>query len=253
MPAPIIRADYSVNQLAVHLGLAPWQMRLGREHGLLPEPDRDGERWSAALAAELEGGQVIARFGTEPPIGAGRAATRLAGRVGIDVERPDIAVLAAHGELRVISAFRGHPVYLLRDLDALDPDAVRAVVSTRKGPLADTVDAAGAAAILDWPRRAFDRIALSRSLPMDRLGRYMLADVRALKADELLARQVSEEKHRLAAAKRHRQEAKCEDAIRGWILRCTAYVDRVAEDPPDTAALSRALRTLTAARRTEPG
>lgn len=252
MPAPITRDDYSVHQLADHLGLARWQMRLGREHRLLPEPDREGERWSAELAAELDGRRVIAQFGTEPPIGSARAATRLAARVGIDVDRPDIAVLVAHGELRVISTFRGYPVYLLRDLDRLDPDAVRAVVSARKGPLLDTVDASGAAAILDWPRKTFDRIALARSLPMDRLGRYALRDVHALKADELLARQVGEEKHRLAAAKRRQAEAKFEDTVRAWLLRCTAYVDRVAEDPPDAAALSRALRALTAARRTEP-
>lgn len=250
MPAQITRGHYGAHQFAGHLGLARWQMRVGLEHGILPEPDLDGERWSARLAGEVKGRgeQVIARFGDEPPVGSTRAAARLAARVGLDVERRDVEVLVAQGDLDVISSFRGHPVYLLRDLDRLDPGSVRAVVSARKGPLIDTVDPGGAATILNWPRRTFDRIAGERELATDRLGRYALADVQALGADEALVRQVAEEKRDMALTKTRRSEAGIEDVLRGWLLRCSAYLDRDADVPPDITSLSRAVRALIAVR-----
>ncbi|GAA4395245.1 hypothetical protein GCM10023088_76720 [Actinomadura verrucosospora] len=244
------RTDHSANQLATLLGLARWQMRLGLEHGLLPEPDLEGDRWSAALAEGARGRseEIVARFGDEPPIGSAKAAARLASRVGLDVERGDVEVLVAQGDLDVISTFRGFPVYLLRDLDRLDPDSVRRVVATRKGPLTDTVDAGGAATILGWHRRTFDRIAVERGLETDRLGRYPLSDVRALSADEDLTRQVEEEQRNLVLARTRRSEARVEDVIRAWILRCSAFLDGDADQPPDTAPVGRALRSLTTIR-----
>lgn len=244
------RADHSANQLATLLGLARWQMRLGLEHGLLPQPDLERDRWSAALAEGARGRseEIVARFGDEPPIGSAKAAARLASRVGLDVERGDVEVLVAQGDLDVISTFRGFPVYLLRDLDRLDPDSVRRVVATRKGPLTDTVDAGGAATILGWHRRTFDRIAVERGLETDRLGRYALSDVRALSADEDLTRQVEEEQRNLALARTRRSEARVEDVIRAWILRCSAFLDGDADQPPDTAPVGRALRSLTTIR-----
>ncbi|TYB40059.1 hypothetical protein [Actinomadura chibensis] len=249
MPVQIVRDQYGAHQFAGHLGITRWQLRVGLEHGILPRPDLDGERWSAALADECRGRgrgeQVIAAFGEIPPIGSTKAAIWLAERVGLDVERRDVEVLAAQGELNVISTFRGHPVYLLKDLDRLDPASVRSVVAARKGPLMETVDAGGAATILGWPRRTFDRIAGERDLPIDRLGRYALADVQALAADDELMRGADEEKRRLALTRTRRSEIRVEDVVRGWILRCSAYLDGDAEEPPDTGSLNRALRNLT--------
>ncbi|SNS67425.1 hypothetical protein [Actinomadura mexicana] len=244
------RADHSAYQLALLLGLARWQLRLGLEHGLLPKPDLEGGRWSAALAEGARGRceEIIARFGDEPPIGSARAAARLASRVGLDVERGDVEVLVTQGGLDVISTFRGFPVYLLRDLDGLDPDSVRRVVTARKGPLADTVDAGGAATILGWPRKTFDRIASERGVAADRLGRYALSAVQALSADEHLNRRVGEEQRTMTLARTRRSESRVEDVVRAWILRCSAFVDRDAGQPPDTAALGRALRSLTTIR-----
>lgn len=250
MPAQTIHGGHGFNQFARQLGLARWQLRVAREHGLLPEPDIDGERWSAELADEYagRGPQVIETFGNEPPIGSARAAARLAARVGLDVERRDIEVLVARGELDVLSRFRGHPVYLLRDLDRLEADSIREVVSARKGPLMETVDAAGAAMILDWPRKTFDRIAAERRLGADQLGRYSLADVHILRADSELARQILGEKRHLALTKIRRAETKIEDVVRGWLLRCTAYIDRDTDQPPDAAAVGRAIRALAVTR-----
>ena len=250
MPARIARDDYGAHQFAGHLGLTRWQMRVGMEHGILPGPDVDGERWSATLAEQSasRGAEVIARFGDAPPIGSAKAADRLAMRMGLDVERRDIEMLVTNGDLKVISNFRGYPVYLLHDLDQLGPEAVRSVVAARKGPLMETVDSGGAAAILGWPRRTFDRVAGERELPTDRLGRYALTDVRALGADESLMRQVAEEKRATALARTRRSETKVEDVVRGWMLRCSAYLDRDAEQPPEIGSLSRAIRGLTALR-----
>ncbi|URN01925.1 hypothetical protein LUW76_47335 [Actinomadura madurae] len=247
MPEPIARVNYGAHQFAAHLGLTRWQLRVGLEHEILPGPDLAGERWSAGLAdqARERVEEVLTRFGTEPPVGSGRAAARLAARVGLDVERRDIEVLVAQGDLDVISSFRGFPVYLLRDLDRLDPDSVRQVVRARKGPLTDTVDAAGAVMILGWPRRIFDRIAIERDLAIDRLSRYTLADIHALQADEILAHQVAEEKRHLTLARTRRSETHIEDVIRAWVLRCSAYVDHEADQPPDLAPLTRAIRSLT--------
>jgi hypothetical protein len=246
MPEQITRDHYGARQFAIHLGLARWQMRVGREHGMLPEPDLDGERWSSQLAAECrsQGRHVIARFGDDPPIGSARAAARLAARMGLDVDRRDVEVLVARGDLNVVSSFRGHPVYLLRDLDRLDPDAVRAVVSARKGPLTDTVDAGGAALILACPRKTFGRIATERNLATDRLGRYSLADVHALAMDKQLMRQVAEEKREISLNRIRRSETRTEDVMRGWMLRCSAYLDRETDQPPDLTTLSRAIRRL---------
>ncbi|MFA1551262.1 hypothetical protein [Actinomadura chokoriensis] len=246
MPAQINRTEYGAHQFADHLGLTRWQLRVGLEHGILPGPDLDGDRWSADLAEDAReaGEEVVARFGDEPPIGSARAADRLAARVTLDVERRDIEVLVAQGALNVVSTFRGHPVYLMRDLDRLDPEAVRMVVSTRKGPLTDTVDAGGAATILGCPRRMFDRIAGERELVPDRLGRYALPDVQALRRDERLAREIAEEKRHLALERTRRSEAAVEDVIRAWILRCSAYLDGDADQQPDIGPLSRALRSL---------
>ncbi|TDD70593.1 hypothetical protein E1293_34625 [Actinomadura darangshiensis] len=250
MPENTIRAAYGANQFAGLLALTRWQLRIGLEHGLLPGPDLDGDRWSAALAEDAQGcgNEVITRFGGDPPVGSARAASRLASRVGLDVERPDIEVLVAKGDLNVISSFRGHPVYLLRDLDRLDLDSVRQVVTARKGPLTDTVDSGGAATILGWPRKTFDRIASERGLTADRLSRYALSDIRALQADANLAYRIAEEKRRLSLARTRRTETHLEDVIRAWVLRCSAYLDRDADEPPETAALGRALRTLTTIR-----
>ncbi|MFD0903224.1 hypothetical protein [Actinomadura sediminis] len=243
-------AHYGTHQFARYLGISRWQMRVGREHGLLPEPDLDGERWSSGLAEKCKdhGERIVAAFGAEPPIGSTRAAARLAARVRLDVERRDVEVLAARGDLAVISSFRGHPVYLLRDLDALDAAAVRDVVAARKGPLLDSVDAGGAATLLDWPRKTFDRVAEERGLERDRLGRFALRDVRALADDAELARRVRAEKRDLALARSRSAEARIEDAARTWLARCTAYLDRAGEEPPDTAVLRRALRALRKAR-----
>ncbi|GAA2412905.1 hypothetical protein GCM10010191_23130 [Actinomadura vinacea] len=244
-----LRADLGSRQLATRLELAGWQLRLAREHGLIPEPDVDG-RWSAELAERClpRKPQIVAAFGDEPPVGAVKAAGHLASRVNLDVERADVEMLVARGELTVIGRYQQHPVYLVRDLEALDPQRVTEIVAARKGPLLDRVEARGAALILGCPKSLFDRFAAERALPTDQLGRYALADVRALAADGDLTARVEEDQRERAIAQARRHEERHEDTLRNWMLHCTAYLDRASDDPPDPAIIGRTLRSLTTAR-----
>jgi hypothetical protein len=243
------RAGVGVQRLASRLGLAAWQLRLAREHGLIPEPDLDG-RWSADLAGQCQArsAQIVAAFGDEPPVGA--AAARLALRLRLDVEKADIEVLVARGELTMVGRFQRNPIYLLGDLDALDAGSVAEVVAARKGPLLDRVDAKGAALVLGWPKAIFARVAAERALPADQLGRYALADVRGLADDGDLTARVHAEERDQALNRARRTEERHEDALRSWMLRCTAYLDRTTEDPPDATTATRALKGITAARST---
>ncbi|GLW63392.1 hypothetical protein Arub01_16360 [Actinomadura rubrobrunea] len=244
------RTDYGFRQFAALLGVTAWQLRLAQEHDLLPGPDLEGRRWSAELADRYadSGPRIVAAFGEDPPVGAAKAAARLALRVGLDVERADIEVLVARGDLTVISRFQGNPVYMLRDLDALDPDTIASVVAARKGPLFDSVDARGAATILDWPKGVFERIAAERRLPTDQLGRYSIDQVRALAADDEIADRVRRERDRTARLRARRTRERCENTLRDWLLRCNAYLDGAVTEPPKVAEAGRALRALAAAR-----
>jgi hypothetical protein len=243
------RADTGFQQLASRLGVATWQLRLAREHGLIPEPDGNG-RWSADLARQCEGrvAQIVAAFGDMPPVGAGKAAARLALRLRLDVEKADIEVLVARGELTPVGRFQRNPIYLLRDLDALEPGNVAEVVAARKGPLLDRVDVKGAALVLGWSKGIFARVADERALPADQLRRYALADVRALAEDGDLTSRIRAEQRDQALTRARRTEERHEDALRSWMMRCTAYLDRTTEDPPDASIATRALKGVTAAR-----
>ena len=246
-----LRSELSLRQLEARLGLAGWQVRLAREHGLLPEPDRDG-RWSARLAERCreQTSTIIDTFGTEPPIGAGKAAMLLAARVRLDVERADVEVLVAQGALDVVSRFQQYPVYLVTDVMALDAERVAAVVAARKGPLLERVEAKGAAHILGWPKRVFDRIAAERGLRTDQLSRYALDDVRALADDADLAARIHAERREQALARARRNEQRHAQALRDLLAHCHAYLDQTTATPPDPATVARTLRALRAARAT---
>ncbi|MEV4253360.1 hypothetical protein AB0J52_09330 [Spirillospora sp. NPDC049652] len=243
-------AAISDRLLASRLRLTAWQLRLAREHGMLPEPDLPEGRWSAEVADRCaeRAEAVRAAFGEEAPIGAERAAVRLAARVRMDVERADVEVLATQDALEVIGRYRDHPLYLLRDLDALAPATVIKVVRARKGPLAESVDPRGAARLLHWPRSAFERVAAERSLAVDRLGRFALADVQALADDEDLKKRVAKERRHAALLKAEHEEERCKENLRDWLDACTAFLEHETPEPPPTPALRRAIQALISAR-----
>jgi hypothetical protein len=242
--------DYGFAQLAAKLDLARWQLRLAQERGLVPPPDLEGGRWSAAVAAETAGraAQIRAALGEDPPVGAVKAAERLAVRVGLDVEPADIEVLVISGELAMADRYQSRPLYDPHDIDALDTGRVTEVVAARKGPRFETVNARGAAMLLGWPKDVFSRIAGQRGLPTDQLGRYALADVKALADDRDLLATIAEQQRIVALETGQREQARAEQMIRRWLRDCADYLARTADDPPDPAEISRAVRALTTAR-----
>ncbi|MFC5182374.1 hypothetical protein [Actinomadura harenae] len=249
-PTDTTRDGLSDRGLTARLELARWQLRLGREHGMLPNPDLPGDLWSPEAVADCTErvGAVKAAFGADPPIGAERAAVRLAARVRMDVERADVEVLVARDALEVVSTYRDYPLYLLRDLDALAPATVIKVVRARKGPLVESVDPRGAARILAWPRNTFDDVAAERDLPVDRLGRYALTDIQALADDTDLKRRVEQSRRHAALLKAKREEEQREESVRLWLDACTAYLDRRTAEPPPILTLRRAMKSLVTAR-----
>lgn len=250
MNEPKTRPDYGFVQLAAELGLARWQLRVARERGLVPPPDLEGGRWSAAVVAEAAGRaeRIRATLGEDPPVGAVKAAERLAVRIGLDVEPADVEVLVLSGELAMADRYQGRPLYDPHDIDVLDAGRVAEVVAARKGPRFETVDARGAALLLGWPKEVFSRIAGQRGLPTDQLGRYALADVRALADDQDLLTAITEQRRIVALETGRREQARAEQVIRRWLRDCADYLAHATADPPDPAEISRALRSLTNAR-----
>lgn len=244
------RTAPNASQLAAILGLAGWQLRLALEQGMLPQPDLEEGRWSAALVQDCErrAGRVLEALGDDPPIGAVRAAARVAERVGLDVDRADIEALVVSGRLTMAGHYQDYPLYALRDLDALDGKTVTKVVAARKGPLFESVDGKAAAGLLGWPKEAFDRIAAERGLPTDQLNRYTLADVQHLAADQDLRRVVEEEQRKAALRSARKDVDRAEQKVRHWLQRCANYLGRTDDESPDAAEIRRALKALAAAR-----
>src|SRR5919204_6997049 len=88
-----VRRDYGPIQLAGRPGLRAWQVDRVRTLGLVPAPDLDGRRWSAALVEPLADRvpEVLAAVGEHPGVGANRAAEQLTERSGIaGVHRSDV-------------------------------------------------------------------------------------------------------------------------------------------------------------------
>jgi len=181
-------ADFGPVQVLGHTGLASWQWDAGRAAGLIPPADLDG-RWSAGLAGQVAArrDEIVAAVGTEPPAGGHRAAARLAGRTGLDVQKPDVEALAAAGLLTAAGWYKQWPLYRAGDLDALGCDQVAAVVAERQAWIAASISTWDAPAYLGWHRRDLERAAAQRGLRPGPLDRYARADLDALAADGDLA------------------------------------------------------------------
>jgi hypothetical protein len=187
---------YGPIQLANRLGLATWQLDAARHQGLIPPPDVGGKRWSAELAHSLADQRpaIIAAVGTEHPIGANRAAGRLADRTGLEVDRADVEDLAGRGLLSITGHYKDWPLYDPRELDGLDGAVVAAVVGDRKAWLAASLPRRAAAAELGWQLPQLDQVAAERGLRPGRFGRYARSDIAALAADQDLAERVAAER-----------------------------------------------------------
>jgi hypothetical protein len=179
--------DFGPIQLARRLGLTEWQFEAARLRDLVPDPDR-GRRWSAAIAEQLAGrvAEIVEAVGTEIPIGANKAAARLAERTGLEVDRHDVEALAERELLQVVGWYKEWPLYDPRQLDALDADALAPVVADRVAWLAASLRRQAAAEQLGWRLDELDEAVRERAIEAGRFGRLAQADVEALAADEEL-------------------------------------------------------------------
>jgi hypothetical protein len=184
--------DFGPVQVLWHTGLAQWQWDAGVAAGLIPGPDMPKGRWSRAVADEVAASreQIVSAVGAEAPVGGHRAAARLAGRVGLEVEKPDVEALADAGLLVAAGWYKEWPLWDCRALDAVDVDALGGIVAERQAWVACSVSKWDAASYLGWRRGEFDRVATQRGLQPGRLDRYAKADLDALAGDEDLAEQL---------------------------------------------------------------
>lgn len=192
--------DFGPIQLGTRLGLARWQVEVACGRGLIPGPDLASGRWSAAVIKEVAGrvGAIVAAVGQEHPIGATRAARRLAERTGLDVAGADVALLAARGVLRVADVFerRGesYDLYAPAELDqvaAAHPELLAELVAERVAWTQASSDRFTAARTLGWRVREFDQAAAARGVRPGRFGRFAHADLELLAADAQLCAQVA--------------------------------------------------------------
>lgn len=119
MSSTVTRAGYGPIQLGDHLGLDRSQFARARRRGLVPAPDIDGRRWSAAAVADLDPQVLSGQVGACPDLGAARAAAALATAVGRQVSPDAIVELARSGPLRTVGEHHGHRIYDGGDLEAL--------------------------------------------------------------------------------------------------------------------------------------
>lgn len=114
------RRDYGPVQLCEYLGIARWQLERALDDGLIPQPDRNRSRWSAAIAeaalARID--DITAAAGTIPDCGAVRAAAELGKRLGIAVTDNGVAELGRQGLLPIVGDYKGWTLYDGRAIEA---------------------------------------------------------------------------------------------------------------------------------------
>jgi hypothetical protein len=186
--------SFGPHQMADRLGACHGQVGRARELGLLPDPDVGGRRWSAAAVEGIRGRwpQVLATIEAARELGAGRCAALLAERTGLGVDAADVEELAARELVRISGYFKDRPLYRVAEIEALASDPVRVsvlagIVAERRAWLAGSLEGWQAAARLGWSAREFGRAVRERGIRAGRFGRFALADVEALAADEDLA------------------------------------------------------------------
>ncbi|MEV6071986.1 hypothetical protein AB0L82_36060 [Nocardia sp. NPDC052001] len=189
------RKDFGPIQASRELGLAQWQWYAARRSELIGAPDRGG-RWSAELIAEAGARieQIRAQLPDGPPIGAVRAAERIAQHLdGVAVAGCDVEALALHGLLTGVDEYKGHALYDQNDLDRVAADHGELIAGLATDRLAwqqASLTRDEACEQLGWNRTEFARVTSELGIEAGRFGRWPREQVQALATDEQLCERV---------------------------------------------------------------
>jgi hypothetical protein len=119
--------DYGPYQFPDRLGLPLWAFERALRDGLIPSADPATGRWPAsafdAALADLD--RIKAAVGTQPDVGAGRAADILSARFGIDVPSDVLLELDRMGLIPCVGDYKDYPLY---DGRALEKFSARAAL-----------------------------------------------------------------------------------------------------------------------------
>jgi hypothetical protein len=185
----------TVGEMITLLGLDAGDWNRGREHAVIPGPDRAGF-WTREAADGLAGRIGELREAIPPqPLGANRCAALLAELTGLDVTGDDVTALAEQGHVGVAGYYKDWPLYdvaAVRRLGTTEDGAaaVTAVVAGRQAWLAASVTTEDAACQLGWDRRDLERVAAQQGIRPGRFRRWARADIARLVGDQDLADRV---------------------------------------------------------------
>lgn len=111
--------DYGPYQFPERLGLPLWAFERALRDGLIPPADTATGRWPAtafdAALADLD--RIRASVGTQPDVGAGRAADIISARFGTDVPSDALLELDRMGLIPCVGYYKEYPLYDGRALE----------------------------------------------------------------------------------------------------------------------------------------
>lgn len=176
-------------QVLNHTNLQEWQWTSAIAEGLIPA---DGPPWPLAITDDVRSRRdaIVAVVGAEAPCGGHKAASRLAQRTGLEVEKWDVEALVDAEILKVHSYYKEWPVYDSRHLDEITVDQLEPVVAERLAWMEASVHASVAADYLGWRWREFQQVRSERELQTGSYDRFAKADLDALATDEDLVEQL---------------------------------------------------------------
>lgn len=118
-------SSYGPVQFPARLGIPLWQFQRALDDGLIPPADPVTGRWPTAVVERAVAGleRIQTATGTQPDVGADRAARVLADRFGIEVESGILLELDRRGLIRVIGDYQGWPLYDGRALERFTDQA----------------------------------------------------------------------------------------------------------------------------------
>jgi hypothetical protein len=110
--------DYGPVQFPALLGLPLWAFERALRDGLIPPAGPSG-RWPASVAGDALAhlGQIREAVGTQPDVGAGRAAAVLSARFGAEVPADVLLELDRMGLIPCAGEYKGYPLYDGRALE----------------------------------------------------------------------------------------------------------------------------------------